>query len=336
MFCYCPGVVAEETGMAVKHFVREQETRTVQEYTRRVYWLAGIYLGIVIAATCAIIIIIIQAKLFVTLSQRSNVETLTLAVILLLFAYLALISLPGAWGALKILYYNVPAWLGRDRAATEQRKHAALRRSPELGNAVYLNCVVQRPGQPWTPIRIPLQDAAGELGTIVIDGVKLFHEEGYQKVSNSIFAYFEQRIGQLVQQRDPKAEVQIVQWSTINDEPALQYASTVAFSRNLAKHLGSDQLWPTVELTDDDIETLKQEGSALCPALRNEAHLPDMEYSVEHTLPIIPEPLAFISLSRQEQRADPLASMGCAFIVTLVILALLVFFIWLPPWVPSK
>ena len=322
--------------MAVKHFIREQDTSSVQEYHRRVYRLAGIYLGIVIAATCAIIVIIVQAKLFVTLSQRSNVETLTLAVILLLFGYLAIISLPGAWGALKIVYYNAPAWLGRDRAAVEQRKHAALKRKPVEGNVVYLNCVVQPQGQPWTPIHIPLKDAAGELGMIVIDGVKLSHEDGYEKLSNSIFAYFEQRIGQLVKQRDPKAQMQIVQWATINDEEALQYESTVTFSRNLAKHLGAGQLWPAVELTDADMETLKQEASQLCPILRNEAHLPDMEYSVEHTLPIIPEPLAFISLSRQEQRADPLASMGCAFIVTLVILALLLFFIWMPPWVPSK
>ena len=61
-----------------------------------------------------------------------------------------------------------------------------------------------------------------------------------------------------------------------------------------------------------------------------------MEYEGQHTLPIIPEPLAFVALSRQERRVDPLVSMGCAFAVTVGILALVVLFILLPPWVPGK
>jgi hypothetical protein len=126
-----------------------------------------------------------------------------------------------------------------------------------------------------------------------------------------------------------------VQWATIDDEAALQYGSLVQFSRNLERHLGSGPLWPSVELTEDDVATLTREATALCPVLRDEAHLPDLEYEVEHRLPIIPEPLAFISLSRQERRADPQSSMGCALIVALIILGFLVLFISRPPWVPS-
>ena len=91
-----------------------------------------------------------------------------------------------------------------------------------------------------------------------------------------------------------------------------------------------------MELTEQDIETLTREAAELCPVLRNETHLPDLEYEAHHQLPIIPEPLAFVSLSRQEQRADPEASMGCALIMMLVMLAILVLFIFFPPWVPGK
>jgi hypothetical protein len=319
-----------------RQFVREAETHTVPQYRSRVRKLAGIYTGVVIAAATAIVLIIVRGKLFVTLSQHSNVETLTLALILLLFTYLAILSLPGAWGALKILYYNLPARLGRDRAAVEARKQAALKQCQGKPDAVYLNCLVRRQGSPDAPITIPLQDDAGSLGAVIIDGAKITREEGSWHSSNALFAYLERRIEQLVNQRHPQALVEIVQWATIDDESARQYESLVAFSRNLAKHLGSGPLWPAVELTGEDIATLTREGAELCPILRDEAHLPDLEYSAEHRVPIIPEPLAFISLSRQEQRADPEASMGCALVVALIILAFLVLFILWPPWVPSK
>ena len=61
-----------------------------------------------------------------------------------------------------------------------------------------------------------------------------------------------------------------------------------------------------------------------------------MEYEAEYSIPIIPEPLGFISLKRQEQRADPVATMGCASLVTLTIMALLILFTIFPPWLPSR
>src|SRR5579872_6785809 len=108
--------------MRLSEFIRESNTRTVAQYRKRVYGLAAIYVGIVCTASVAIAVIIVYGRLFVTLSQRSNVETLTLAVVLVLFAYLAFLSLPGAWGALRILWYNAPSWFGADRVDTERRK----------------------------------------------------------------------------------------------------------------------------------------------------------------------------------------------------------------------
>ncbi len=318
------------------YFIREQGTESVDAYRTRVYRLAAIYFGIVIIASIADIVIIWQGKFFVTLSQRSNVETMILAVILVLFLYLIAVSLPGAWGAAKIVYYNLPAWLGQDRTAVEQRKQAALTFDQAPPDPVFLNCVVRRAGSPNEPIEIPLEDPIGSLGTLIIDGAKLWHENSPQDGSNGLFAYFEQRIRQLVQAREPRTIIEIVQWASIDDEEAYQYDSMVRFSCALEKHLDAGPLWPTVELTVQDIEVLKKEASALCPILRNEAHLPDMEYEVEHRLPIIPEPLAFIALSRHERRADPEVSMGCGLIVAVVILGFLLLFLWLPPWVPGK
>lgn len=318
------------------HFVREQSTENVPQYCKRVTKLAAIYVGIVVTGVTADALILWHGKFFVTLSQRSNVETLTLAVALILFGYLTILSLPGAWGALKILYLNLPLWLGQDREVVETRKQRALKKKNGQPATVYLNCLVYKHEADSNPFEIPLEDNAGSLGRIVVDGVKMSHLDGWQHRSNSLLAFFEQRICHLVQQRDSEAVVQIVQWATIDDEAALQYNSMVCFSRNLAEHLQTGPLWPAVELTEADITTLQREASELCPALRNEAHLPDVEYEVEHRLPIIPEPLAFIALSRQERRADPLSSMGCALLTTLLILAFLLFFVFRPPWVPSK
>ena len=75
--------------------------------------------------------------------------------------------------------------------------------------------------------------------------------------------------------------------------------------------------------------------SAVCGAVRNEAFLPDWEYSGEHKLPLIPEPLGLISLSRTEKRVDPVSSMGCAVLVLGTILAVPALFLLFPPWVPG-
>lgn len=320
--------------LPIGRFIKEQGTRSIPEYQRRVRHLALIYSGIVIAGSIAIVLLVIRGKFFVTLSQRSNVETLTIAFIIVLFAYLIVLSLPGAWGALRILALNAPARSGAD-AAVEARKQAALK--PLRGDppTVALNCLVGHVAHPHEPISIPVADDAGSLGEIRIDGATMTHRESLQCGSNSLLAFFEQRIEQLVRQRDPEAQVEIVQWGTIDDEALREYESMVLFSRNLARQLGCGPLWPAVMLTDEDIAALTADARALCPTLRNEAQLPDVEFEGEHRLPIIPEPLGFVALSRQERRADPVASMGCALIVTVAILAIVVVFLIFPPWIPG-
>jgi len=318
------------------HIIVEQGTRSVPEYRKRVRRLAIFYFGIVLFAVASVTMLVVRGRLFVALAQRSNVETATIAVIIALFTYLAAASFVGAVGAVRVALLALPGIFGAERSSVERRKQRALKWSDDKPGSVYLNALVRRAGGGDEPISIELADEHGSLGTVVIDGAALRHVKAPAHSSNSIFAYFERRIEALAEARDPDVQLSIIEWTSIDDESALRYASFVTFSRRLEAHLGCDALWPVVELTDGDIETLRREARELCPTLRNEAFLPDLEYQAEHRLPIIPEPLAFVTLSRSESRADPHVSMGCAFIVTLTITIIVAIMIWMPPWVPGK
>ena len=132
------------------------------------------------------------------------------------------------------------------------------------------------------------------------------------------------------------AGLQVGGWQTIDDESTEQYLGLVRFAQNLARKLDTTELWPRVTVSEADCQEVERRLSAICPALRDEAFLPEWEYGGEHKLPIIPEPLGLLSLSRTEKRVDPQASMGCAVLVvvtTVVIFALLTRF---PPWVPGS
>jgi hypothetical protein len=322
--------------MSAKPFIKEQGTGSVPEYRWRVRRLAVFYAGIVLSGVTTVGLLLWHGRLFVTLAQRSNVETATIAVVILLFTYLTVVCFNGAVGAVRIALLNLPSVLGADPRTVEERKQRALKWSQEKDGTVYLNALVRQSGCKDAPITIRLEDDFGSLGTVTIDGAQLSHQKAPAHSSNSIFAYFERRIEMLAEARDPQVRVSIVEWTAIDDESALRYGGLIHFSRKLEEHLGCQPLWPAVELTDGDIEVLRREARELCPILRNEAFLPDLEYEVEHRLPIIPEPLALIALTRSEKRADPHASMGCAFLVTLLMAALVLLMILMPPWVPGK
>jgi hypothetical protein len=139
-----------------------------------------------------------------------------------------------------------------------------------------------------------------------------------------------------MKRRGEPATLEIVSWKSIDDEAAEQYLGLVRFARNLERHLGADELWPKVRLTDRDCDELERRLRALCPIIRDEAFLPDWEFSAEHKIPIIPEPLGLVTLSRTEQRADPLATMGCAVMVVVVLVTIIGLMIVFPPWVPGS
>jgi hypothetical protein len=316
--------------------VREPATSTPDEYARRVYRLAATYAALFALAVVGLVLLVWQAQLYVTLTQRSNVETLTLAFFFVLFGYLAALSAPGAASAARIGYYALLARLSGQPDDVERRKMEALGPPGNDPPVVALNLALELEGSPGQPFEIPIVDEIGSLGSLRIDGARVTHVESRRDGSNDLFAYFVHQLNAVCRLEPPERPANIVQWNKLDDEATEEYLAHVQFARNLEKQMGGVELWPRVTLSRADCEDIQQRLSAICRPLRDEAFLPDWEYSGEHKLPIIPEPLGLVSLSRTERRVDPSASMGCAVLVVaaaVVVLALIVAF---PPWVPGS
>jgi hypothetical protein len=324
------------TGAVTERLIREAETEDPQHYSRRVGQLALAYLLVFAGSLAGIALIVWRGELFVTLAQRSNVETLTLAFFVVFFGYLVAITARGAWGALRIAWYALQRLLGAAPLDVERRKAAALGPPGPIVPAVALNVMVELDGTPCRPFDVPVADDAGPMGRLVFDGAELRHKEVRGDGSNSLLAYAVQQIGQLLERRGVDVDLNIVTWRQLADEEHDRYVGLAHFANRLEAHLGADALWPKVRLTAEDLRELERRMTAVCPALRAEAFLPHWEYEAEHQVPLIPEPLGLISLHRSERRVDPVASMGCATAVVLLTLAVLAVFILFPPWVPGK
>jgi hypothetical protein len=319
--------------------VKEHITKTPDRYAKRVRWQAFIYFALNALSIVIIVAIAWRVQFFVTLSQRSNVETLTLAIIFVLSVYYLLSSSRGFVGALRILWLNSPAVLARSKEARERveyRKHSALK----TGGASKFACFdreVRLRGRPDEPIKWELADSAGKLGELVLEGVKVTYYPIKKGMNDSIFEFLADQLQATLKKQDLDANLPIVQWSTIDEDQASTYYCMVEAFRNLETQLGNKgPIWPAWEITQDDVDEVGQALNELVPALRNESLLPNLEYGVEYSVPVIPEPLAFLRLTRRDNRADPLITMGCAGLVMLFIMLLLTFIILLPPWVPAK
>jgi hypothetical protein len=316
-------------------FIKEADTEDPQHYARRVRRLAGAYALLFAGSLAGIGLILWQGELLVTLAQRTNVETLTLAFFLVFFGYIAVLTAPGAVGALRVAYYAALARLV-GRAEVERRKDRALGPPTAVTPAVALNAVLERDGRPGEPFAVPAADAFGSMGVLEVDGAEVRHARARRNGSNSLLAYFVEQVIRVLAERGAAAQLDIVNWKQIDDEATEQYLGLVRFARNLEKQLGGAELWPKVTLTDSDCRELERRLAAVCPAVRDEEFLPDWEYAAEHKLPLIPEPLGLVSLSRTERRVDPVASMGCAVLVVAAAVVVLGLLITFPPWVPGK
>lgn len=319
----------------IERAIREPDVETPQRYMQRVNRLAWAFLGLFGGAIVGIVLVIWKAQLYVTLSQRSNVETLTLAFVLIFFAYLVVLSAPGALGATRMLYYTLQGRRQANWEDGERMKMRALGSAAREPTTAGLNLAIEREDRPGEPFALPVTDGAGSMGEIIVDGATLIYRQTISEGSNALLAFFVQQINRILEQRGVTAGVDVVEWKSIDDEATEEYLSLTQFARNLERHLGAEGLWPRRRLTAEDCAELEKQLAGVCPALRNEAFLPRWEYQGQHQLPLIPEPLGLISLNRSEKRVDPLASMGCAVVIVLVLVFVLALIILFPPWVPG-
>jgi hypothetical protein len=289
-------------------------------YARRVHRLAFAHFALFAFSLGGFALLIWKSKFFVTLAQRSNVETLTITFVLLLCAYFAALTSPGALGALRIVA----------TAGNQKKKQATLeKRERTPGGAAAFDKAIEIDGKLGEPFNVELRDEIGSLGRMRFHGVKLEILDTYRDGASSLLGYVEQQI-----QKITGHDLTIVHWKSTSEEELNAMMSASQAMLAIGRKLEIDT-WPTIKLSEDQRQRLESELSALCPALRNEAFLPDWEFEGHHKLPIIPEPLGIISLSRTEKRVDPLSALVAALTVIAIVVGLVVLFIVRPPWIPG-
>jgi len=298
--------------------------------------LAVEYVLLFLGTVVGILLLIWQAQLFVTLTQRSNIETLTLAFFLVFFGYMGVLSAPGALGAIRIAWYRLRARSARGGGRELERRKAEALGAGGSGAAANLNVVLEVEGRPGEAFEIPVADSAGTMGRMHVVGSRIQHLPVHRDGSSELLAYFHTQVAKMVERGGQQQSVEIVAWKKTDSEQTEKYHGMVEFARSLERQLGRGALWPKVVLSDADCQELERRLSEVCPALRDEGFLPNWDYQGEHKLPIIPEPLGLISLSRTEPRVDAVWSMGCAVWVVLAAVAVFVLFVVFPPWVPGS
>jgi hypothetical protein len=178
-------------------------------------------------------------------------------------------------------------------------------------------------------LRFELSDEGGYYGALEIDGARVRHVETASG-SADLIAYFVRQVEEVTGD-----DVPIVAWGQLDEDEGEKLLAQVGFARALQRQLASPPLWPTVALSAGQCDEVARRLQRVAPALLEEALLPDWEYQAEHKLPVIPEPLGFVSLARSAKRADPVATMGFATLMVLLTLAVIVLFIIDKPWVPG-
>ena len=316
-----------------KSIIREPSVDSPQQYAHRVKLLALAYAVLFFTSIAGIVLIVQWAKLFVTLAQRSNVETLALLFFIAFFAYFVVISWRGAKCALRLLWFQIVHRLsGTD---LEVIKIAALKPASGESWSIALNVVLDREDAEG-PCYIEVADEYGSMGKVEIDGACLKHIQTYGDGSTDALIYCVHQLAGMLAAAGYQREISIVEWKSIDDEAMNKYLAMVDFARNLQRHLGVDETWPSVRLTTAQCEELQRRMAKICPAMRSESFLPDWEYSAEHKLPLIPEPLGLLSLGHSEKRVDAVSSMGAAAVIVVVSVLTFLAFIVAPPWVPGS
>src|SRR5215468_2173428 len=89
----------------IKRVISEPGADTPAHFAQRVRILSATYVVLFFACCAGEVLLAVKGKLFVALAQRSNVETLTIAFLMVFYGYLAAVSAPGAVGAAKVVAF---------------------------------------------------------------------------------------------------------------------------------------------------------------------------------------------------------------------------------------
>jgi uncharacterized membrane protein len=132
---------AAQTAAADMHWLwelMESPITDVRSVRRRTNLLVAVHLTLTAAALAVLVLVVWRIRLLVTLTQRSNVETLILAFVVVFVLYLLITTLPGTRGALVLLGVRL---LGRERAQRWLQRRAERERKET--KKAYLNVIVQ-------------------------------------------------------------------------------------------------------------------------------------------------------------------------------------------------
>jgi hypothetical protein len=142
----------------------ESPVASVRDLRRRTTMLAVIHVVLASACLALLSLLVLRLKLLVTLSQRSNVETLLILFFAAFVAVLLITTGPATVGALTLIGLRFV------RAERRQRWIQAHRVEPhrEERTLALLNLSVAGPGG---VLELPLEDGFGRLGRLRVQGV---------------------------------------------------------------------------------------------------------------------------------------------------------------------
>lgn len=296
---------------------------------RRTNWLVAIHLVLAVAALAVIALVAWRIRLLVTLAQRSNVETLVIAFVVIFLAYMLVTTGPSSIGALRLLGYRA---IGTERAQRALQRKARAGKKETMRS--YLNLVVRGPR--GGDIEVPIQDRFGKLCSVRIHLAEVAFVDAPEELTHSTLQLVVKTLEEVGTLEGTDHELKVIYWDSLEESQAEAYASQVSAFDRLERGLGKEPLWPVLHVDAEGVERLQQMLREAAPLLRENLLLPDIEYSAEFAIPIIPEPFAFMRLTRRKEHADAVASMGCATIMALIFLAVITWLLVDPPWVPGK
>jgi hypothetical protein len=307
----------------------ESPVQSVRDLRRRTSLLAVIHVVLTAACIALLAVLVLRLKLLVTLAQRSNVETLLIGFFAAFVLVLLITTGPATVGAVTLFAFRL---FPDDRRQRWIQRHRVEKRREDR-TAALLNLWVTGPEG---PIEVVLEDGFGRLGTLRVHGVELQVEGGPAALGGPVFELATAVLDEVADLDRHGSRLGIILWANVDRSEAEAYQSQVRAFGRLASVLKTDPLWPIARIDAEGLSRLRAVLAEATPHLRETVLMPDVDYAAEFSIPLVPEPLAFVQIHRNESRADPVASLGCA---TLMVLAALIAAVWVvlfPPWVPGK